>query len=950
MIRPLPSRFTIHHSTGRHLIVALLLALFVALLYYPLLFTNRLLASGDILLYFYPYRDFAAAALREGRIPLWNPYIFNGVPFLANPQAAVLYPLHWPLSWLPVTKQIYWSAAIHTWLLGYGGYALVRRYGQGAWPGFVTALVLAGSGFYGGLIGHINQMNGAAWLPWALWVLLGVQALSAGNGMNSVAEKGNPLKRVGTLRRYCGPVAYFALLVALMLLAGHTQTVYINLFGVGLWLLWGAIMRLPSWRLTAANLRLLIATLLPVLLVYGAGVLLALLLTAAQLLPTIELSNLGLRSGGLTYNEVSSFSLRPLRLPWSLLPTYGLIELGPIFGAGYTEFVGYVGLIGLALALLGGWKGRGPLRNSGLFFALLGLFLALGRWNPAYYLLYKLAPGFDLFRVPARWLMLYTLGMALLSGIGMAYLRVRLSTIVARFPAMRLLQPTLALLTLLLIGDLLLAARALPHSHPTAPDAVYGVRTAPAHLLTDPARAQFDPAAMGRFLGMSTITYDPGDMADWRRVLLESNPPQLDQQAFDQFIIGLKIQELLVPNLPLFRRIPAVDGFDGGVLPLQRYNKFLTLFIPPEQLVPDGRLREQIKEVPNADLLGLLNVQYVITDKVRDLWFEDLYYDRQIGARLTAAQPTTVLTPTNPFMVTHLDLIGYVDDDLTAWEVNQPVATVTVHDDAGREMRFTINAGNQPGADLAGPALDNPAATQAGAVVALRDVERGRQEYRVRLPFTEPLTPTAITITQVASAPPVVIQAATLLDQQTKMFIPLLPSDRGRFQLVHSGDVKIYENLDLRPRAYLVHQLFHATDADDAVARIGGEPLIQKGMAAVVEQSTADNKLTLTALSDPADQVTLVDYTAEEVTLAVQTAGDAFLVLSDTNFPGWQATVDGNPTPIYPTNVLFRGIYVPAGDHTVSFRYRPQSWQLGIWLSGIALLLWLGLLLLGRTI
>ena len=46
----------------------------------------------------------------------------------------------------------------------------------------------------------------------------------------------------------------------------------------------------------------------------------------------------------------------------------------------------------------------------------LGLFLALGRWNPFYYVLYRLAPGFDLFRAPARWMMLYTLGMATLAG------------------------------------------------------------------------------------------------------------------------------------------------------------------------------------------------------------------------------------------------------------------------------------------------------------------------------------------------------------------------------------------------------------------------------------------------------------------------------------------------------------------------------------------------------
>ena len=177
-------------------------------------------------------------------------------------------------------------------------------------------------------------------------------------------------------------IALFALFVTLMVLAGHTQTAYINLFGVGLWLGWSALAQLPSHRMTVANGRRLLALLLPGLAIYGAGVALAMLLSAAQLLPTLELSSLGLRSGGLTYNEVSSFSLRPLRLPWTLLPTYGLLDLGPIFGVGYTEFVAYVGIVGLLLALWGAWRGRGPLRTMGLFFVATGLFLALGRWNP----------------------------------------------------------------------------------------------------------------------------------------------------------------------------------------------------------------------------------------------------------------------------------------------------------------------------------------------------------------------------------------------------------------------------------------------------------------------------------------------------------------------------------------------------------------------------------------
>ena len=62
--------------------------------------TNRVLAGVDAFTYFTPYWAYRMAELRAGHLPLWNPYLFLGVPFLANPQAAVLYPLHWPLTWL----------------------------------------------------------------------------------------------------------------------------------------------------------------------------------------------------------------------------------------------------------------------------------------------------------------------------------------------------------------------------------------------------------------------------------------------------------------------------------------------------------------------------------------------------------------------------------------------------------------------------------------------------------------------------------------------------------------------------------------------------------------------------------------------------------------------------------------------------------------------------------
>ncbi len=937
-----------------HLSALLLLALFVMALFARLLFTDSVLASGDILLYFYPYRDFAAAAFREGRIPLWNPYIFSGAPFLANPQAAVLYPLHWPLSWLPVTRQIYAGAALHAWILGLGGYVLVRRWGYGWLCGLITGTVLAGSGFFGGLIGHINQMNVAAWLPWMLVVFerrdWRVESGRSEKGrIGQTPPSANPPLSISTL-----PIstlfvssAAFALLVALTLLAGHTQTAYINLFGVGVWIVVGEVVnrdwpagirRLRHGRIGGVGRTLRSGPLLSNLSIYALGVLLGILLCAAQLLPTLELSDLGLRSGGLSYWDATSFSLQPLNLLWTLLPSYGVVDLSVVFGVAFTEFVGYVGAIPLVLALVGLWRGRGQRAWwFGITFAGLGLFLALGRWNPFYYVLFKLVPGFDLFRTPARWLMLYTVGMAVLAGIG-AW-RLAIGGLGEWAMGGRRRSPVLDLFlsnlhSLILLGliavDLLLASLALPHTHPTAPQAVYDVRTAPAHLLTDPDRA-LDPAAMGRFLSLSVTAFDPGDMADWRRIYGEGDDAQLDAKAFMQLIVALKMQEILAPNLPLLWRVPAVDGFDGGVLPLQRYNQLMSLLIPPDKLVPDGRIREQLTEIPDSDLLSLLGVRYVITDKVRDLWFEGVYYDRQIGATLTQSSPVVDVDAPGTFNATTLGIIGFVEGDLPAEK--QPVAVVQVF--AGDELIEEIPL--LAGVHLADAALDSPAAIESGAVIALRDVEAGRQEYLARLPLSRPLSPEALRFV-LAGEQALTIQAVTLIDERTRTFLPLLTSDQGRFDLVHSGDVKIYEALDVRQRAYMATRVQVVSSSAEAVSLLQTD---HENGQAVVEASP---DLALTAGGGDAE---IVSYSAERVVVRTRSDDASFLVLSDAYYPGWQATVDGTAAQVYPTNVLFRGVAVPAGEHDVVFVFAPQPWQRGVLVSGIGVILWLSLLVVG---
>ena len=142
------------------------LGLLTLAFFWKLLLTNLILTGVDVFTYFYPYRHYAAESVRQARLPLWNPYLFLGVPFLANSQAAVLYPLHWPLAWLPVPKQIAFSIATHVFLGGVFAYLYARRSLEvSRFSAFLGAVIFAFGGFIGAQVEHVNQLNVAVWLP-----------------------------------------------------------------------------------------------------------------------------------------------------------------------------------------------------------------------------------------------------------------------------------------------------------------------------------------------------------------------------------------------------------------------------------------------------------------------------------------------------------------------------------------------------------------------------------------------------------------------------------------------------------------------------------------------------------------------------------------------------------------------------------------------------------------
>ena len=176
---------------------------------------------------------------------------------------------------------------------------------------------------------------------------------------------------------------------------------------------------------------------------------------------------------------------------------------------------------------------------------------------------------------------------------------------------------------------------------------------------------------------------------------------------------------------------------------------------------------------------------------------------------------------------------------------------------------------------------------------------------------------------------------------------------RGLRLVGKDGDTRVYENTRAYPRAWVVHDVDVVDGVHEALAFLRARARPERGAfvvksfdprheAVVEDGGTSD--AALSALTQGGrcagrdrDRVTVERYSANTVSLRVETPCAGLVVLPDTYFPGWTATVDGREQSIYPTDAAFRGVTVPAGVSRVEFRYEPRtfSWGLVIALAGL---------------
>ena len=173
-----------------------------------------------------------------------------------------------------------------------------------------------------------------------------------------------------------------------------------------------------------------------------------------------------------------------------------------------------------------------------------------------------------------------------------------------------------------------------------------------------------------------------------------------------------------------------------------------------------------------------------------------------------------------------------------------------------------------------------------------------------------------------------------------KQYRPTPPLDLSELDFVMEqpglrGGV-LYRNPNVLPRAFLVGNAETVADAAEAAMRLQ-DPQFDPAQQVVLEHNTALPSFAMPQTSS----VDIVSYEPERVRIHVDTDGPAWLLLTDTYYPGWQATINGEEAPIYAADLLFRAVAVPPGSSIIEFSYQPASWRWGVRISLAALSFWL---------
>lgn len=343
---------------------------------------------------YYFYNHFSRHSWLQGNIPLWNPHIMLGVPFLGEGQASIFHPLSILFAFLRTSVATNWLIALSCVLTGAFFYGYLRALGLGraaSWCGAVTwsfsnAMI---SRIYAG---HLNILLSFISMPMVMMCW----------------ERYRVERRIRSL-------VGISFGYGLMILAYYPQLLYIfSLF----FLLYALIQSAHA----VAEDTTLIRQEGKSLLMLGISLVIGIALGAIQLLPGLDFVSQSFRQQS-TIAFSGFYSFPPENLLTLIAPGFfgdRLLDQSRLYWgrASFWEMWIYIGLLPLLMAVLGVWAAPRRRRIMLLSCAVIFMLVGLGKYTPLFPLLYNHLPLFDLFRGPSKYTLITLFCLVTLSAYG----------------------------------------------------------------------------------------------------------------------------------------------------------------------------------------------------------------------------------------------------------------------------------------------------------------------------------------------------------------------------------------------------------------------------------------------------------------------------------------------------------------------------------------------------
>ncbi len=879
---------------------------------------NNLLS--DLVLQNAVWKQHIRQSLADGQLPLWNPQIFTGIPFLAGGQASTFYPLSILFYVLPLEVAYGWFTALQIALAGMNMYIFGRVLGLKRLPAFFSGVVFMFSGFLIVSVVFTMFLAAAVWLPLLLAIVEQI--------IRKQEEKG-----VASFHPIPYLIAGIAVL-ALIVLAGHPELIYYTALVTGLY----TVARLvAAWRVIQdtrqgeretrrdeagdAIRNSQFAT--RILKLTGWLLVMALLGVAAgaiQLLPLFELVPLNFREGSASFQQVLDWAWPSRHFLTFLIPDifgnpshhawYDLWQrqwtpatvnalgepINTIFWGikNYVEGGNYLGIATWLLAaiavvdLIIRITRRLTKRSSRntqhatrlihpLFFlalAILSLLFAFG--TPLYGILFYGLPGWSQLHSPFRWVFPFTLSMAVLAGMGLQ----------------------------------LLLERGRQGDRETG-DTRYEIRDGrrEGRLFGQLISLGAIVAGMGALgaVGVSLLVPDPF-IAFGDRVLAWSDLARMG------FADGRMFWGYQAGNLVKFGSVAVAAGACVWWLARRRN---------PLSASPTSRRGS----TPSL-MAGRVGVGLLIAITILDLYAAHGRFNPASDPALSPLNPANI-----PPVVQFINEREGMNNSQLATRNSQflPPWRFTTFDRPGAKT-FNANVGMYYGwQDIRG--YDSIIPRQYVDLMDRIAPQEGELLYNRIAPLYANLRQGMVAESFAALDNPLL----DLLNVKYVLTESVIPNPSWQ-RIYFDGTIRVYENQEVLPRAFIVPAA--------QVAPAAEQPLLESDLRNLVyieEPPVAENALI--PASPQLKEARISRYTANDVFVDVNLSDRGWLVLTDAYFPGWKAFIrefggdegDERELPIYRANSAFRTVYLPeAGQWTVRLVYTPMSFKLGLYISFLA--------------